>query len=139
MELNIVSEEGEAYQNFVDSVRDSETLRKYNGYLKYFLELIPNPMYAEYLGYEPKSRNVEDLANAFVGIALKNVKNAKSIVRAYVRELKTLCEKNELKPATLNQPLTLESFPMPKYCDEIISLKSKIREQSILISELKAK
>jgi len=40
---------------------------------------------------------------------------------------------------TLNQPLTLESFPMPKYCDEIISLKSRIRDQSIIISELKAK
>ena len=80
MELNIVSEQDEAYQNFVDSVRDSETLRKYDGYLKYFLELIPNKMYKERLGYEPKSRNVEDLANAFTQLALANVKDAKGII-----------------------------------------------------------
>ena len=112
MELTIISEEGEAYQNFVDSIRDSETLRKYNGYLKYFLELIPNPMYKEYLGYEPKSRDVEDLANAFVGIALKDVKNAKGVVRAYVRESKSLYEKNELKPATLKNRIK----PIKKLC-----------------------
>ena len=112
MELNIISEESEAYQNFVDSIRDSETLRKYNGYLEYFLGLIPNKMYKKYLGYEPKSRDKEDLANAFVSIALKNVKDAKGIVRAYVRELKSLYEKNELKPATIKNKIK----PIKKLC-----------------------
>ena len=112
MKLTVASEHDEAYQNFVDSVRDSETLRKYNGYLKHFLELIPNKMYKEYLGYEPRSRSVEDLSNAFTQIASANVKNAKGIVRAYVRELKSLCEKNELKPATLKNRIK----PIKKLC-----------------------
>jgi len=112
VKLTVASEHDEAYQNFVDSVRDSETLRKYNGYLKHFLELIPNKMYKEYLGYEPRSRSVEDLSNAFTQIASANVKNAKGIVRAYVRELKSLCEKNELKPATLKNRIK----PIKKLC-----------------------
>ena len=52
MKLSVTSDHDEAYQNFVDSVRDSQTLRKYNGYLKHFLKLIPNKMYKEYLVYE---------------------------------------------------------------------------------------
>ena len=112
MELNITSEHDEAYQNFVDSVRDSQTLRKYNGYLKYFLELIPDKMYKQYLGYEPRSRGVEDLANAFTQIAFANVKDAKGIVRAYVRELKSQYENNELKPATIKNRIK----PIKKLC-----------------------
>ena len=112
MKLDIVSVEGEVYQNFVDSIRDSETLRKYKGYLKYFLELIPNAMYKEYLGHEPSSRKIEDLSDAFVRIASDNVKNAKGIVRAYVRELKSLHDDGELKPATLKNRIK----PIKKLC-----------------------
>lgn len=112
MQLNVTSEEAEAYQNFLESVRDKETLRKYNGYLKYFLELIPNDMFKEYLGFEPKSRSIEDLTGAFTKIALDNVKNAKGIVRAYVKELKILHEKGELKPATLKNRIK----PIKKLC-----------------------
>ena len=34
-------------------------------------------MYKEYVGYEPRSRSVEDLANAFTQIASTNVKKYK--------------------------------------------------------------
>lgn len=112
MQLTIVPEDLEAYQNFVDSVRDKETLRKYRGYLKYFLELIPDSMYKNYLGYEPQSRDLPVLANCFTKIALDNVKNAKSIVKAYVKELKILHKRNELSAATLKNRIK----PIKKIC-----------------------
>ena len=74
MKLEINDVEGTAYQNFVDSIRDKETFRKYNSYLKLFLDLIPNEMYKQYLQHEPRSRELSDLAFAFTEIAQKNIK-----------------------------------------------------------------
>ncbi len=68
MKLEITDVEVTAYQNFVDSIRDKETFRKYNSYLKLFLDLIPNEMYKQYLRYEPQSREIQDLASAFTEI-----------------------------------------------------------------------
>lgn len=144
MELTVVSEEAEAYQNFVDSIRDSETLRKYRGYLKYFLELIPDSMYKEYLGYEPKSRDLPELANCFTKIALDNVKNAKGIVKAYVKELKVLHNKDELSAATLKNRIK----PIKKICkandveiswsllDESLPKPGKAKDRSYTLQEL---
>lgn len=112
MQLNVTPEEEESYQNFVDSIRDKETLRKYTGYLKYFLELIPDKMFEQYLGYAPKSRSVQDLSGAFTAIALSNVKNAKGIVKAYVKELKILHSKDRLKASTIRNRIK----PIKKLC-----------------------
>ena len=71
MKLEINDVEGTAYQNFVASIRDKETFRKYNSYLKLFLDLIPNEMFKQYLQHEPQSREIEDLASAFTEIAQK--------------------------------------------------------------------
>ncbi len=97
--------EGDAYQNFVDSIRDKETFRKYNSYLNHFLQLIPNNMYKKYLGYEPHSREVETLSGAFTEIALKNVKTAKSIIKAYARDLKKQLEEKKISPSTAKNRL----------------------------------
>jgi len=105
MKLEINDVEGTAYQNFVDSIRDKETFRKYNSYLKLFLDLIPNEMYKQYLQYEPQSRETQDLASAFTEIAQKNVKNAKDIIQAYARNLKEQIDNNKLSPATVKNRL----------------------------------
>lgn len=117
MQLNITSEDAEAYQNFLDSIRDKGTLRKYDGYLKYFLELIPSKMYKEYLGYEPKLRKIPKdpkkivkstdpaLAGCFVELAQKNIKVCKSIIKSYVRDLKQQIENKEISAGTAKNRL----------------------------------
>ncbi|MCE2507648.1 MAG: hypothetical protein J4F36_14505 [Nitrosopumilaceae archaeon] len=105
MKLEINDVEGTAYQNFVDSIRDKETFRKYNSYLRLFLDLIPNEMYKQYLQHNPKSRDIENLASAFTEIAQKNVKNAKDIIQAYARNLKEQIDNNKLSPATAKNRL----------------------------------
>ena len=105
MKLKINDVTGTAYQNFVDSIRDKETFRKYNSYLKFFLDLIPNEMYKQYLQYEPQSRDVQVLSSAFTEIAQNNVKNAKAIIQAYARNLKEQIENNKLSPATAKNRL----------------------------------
>lgn len=105
MEIKLEDIEGDAYQNFKDSIRDKETFRKYNSYLNHFLQLIPNDMYKRYLGYEPSSRNVQELATCFTTIAQKNVKIAKSIIQAYVRDLKKQIEEKTMYPGTAKNRL----------------------------------
>jgi len=105
MKLEINDTKTTAYQNFVDSIRDKETFRKYNSYLKLFLDLIPNEMYKQYLQHEPQSRELSDLAFAFTEIAQKNVKNAKGIIQAYTRNLKEQVDNGKLSPATVKNRL----------------------------------
>ena len=105
LKLQVNDVTGTAYQNFLDSIRDKETLRKYNSYLKFFLELIPNEMYKQYLQDEPKSREIQVLASAFVEIAQKNVKDAKNIIQAYAKNMKKEVDNNKLSPATVKNRL----------------------------------
>ena len=105
MKLEISDIEGDAYQNFVDSIRNKKTLRKYNNYLNYFLQLIPNEMYKKYLTHDPKSRETRELASCFVKIAQKNIKICKSIIKAYVRDLKKQIEEGQLSAGTAKNRL----------------------------------
>jgi len=105
VKLEINDTKTTAYQNFVDSIRDKETFRKYNSYLKLFLDLIPNEMYKQYLQHEPRSRELSDLAFAFTEIAQKNVKNTKGIIQAYTRNLKEQVDSGKLSPATVKNRL----------------------------------
>ena len=105
MEIKLEDIEGDAYQNFKDSVRNKETLRKYDSYLNYFLDLIPNPMFKQLLEKEPVSRSTAHLAGAFTEIAQKNVKVAKSIIKSYVRNLKQEIEENKISAGTAKNKL----------------------------------
>jgi len=105
VELKITDIETEAYQNFVDSIRNKKTLRKYNSYLKYFLELIPNEMYKKYLEHDIKSREISELAGCFVEIAQKNIKFCKSIIKSYVRDLKQQIEEKKISAGTAKNRL----------------------------------
>ena len=48
--IDSISEEGNAYQRFLDGIRDPETKRRYNGSLRMFLDEIPDSIYHEILG-----------------------------------------------------------------------------------------
>ncbi len=69
------------------------------------MELIPNETYRQYLGYEPKIRNVELLSIAFIQIAQNDVKSVKGIIQAYTRNLKEQIEDEKLSPATAKNRL----------------------------------
>lgn len=105
MEIKLEDIEGDAYQNFIDSIRNKETLRKYDSYLKYFLDLIPNPMFKQLLDHEPVSRSTAHLSAAFTEIAQKNVKIAKSIIKSYVRNLKQEIEDKKISAGTAKNKL----------------------------------
>lgn len=105
MDLRLEDIEGNEYQNFVDSIRDKQTLRKYDSYLDLFLQLIPNSIFKKYLNYEPLSRGKVDLAVSFTNLAQNNVKAAKAIIGAYVRDLKKQHEEKKIAPATIKNRL----------------------------------
>jgi len=58
IELESISEN--IYDNFLESMRSSETRHMYVRNLKKFLNLIPNNIFEEYLGESPKSRETEE-------------------------------------------------------------------------------
>lgn len=105
MELRLEDIEGSEYQNYVDAIRDKETFRKYDGDLNRFLKTIPNAIFKKYLNYEPLSRGKVDLAVSFTNLAQGNVKVAKAIIGAYVRDLKERHERKEIMPATIKNKL----------------------------------
>ncbi len=51
---------------FVNSIKNSETLRKYNHRLYNFLQLVPNSIYQEHLGEPLQNDSKETLAKFFV-------------------------------------------------------------------------
>ena len=76
------------YDNFLESMRSSETRRMYVRNLKIFLNLIPNSIFDDYLGESPKSREIEDLASSFTSLAKKDINATKQIIKSYVKEIK---------------------------------------------------
>ena len=67
VELTIenIHEIGDPYNAFVNSVRNSETLRKYQNQLHVFLKLIPDKIYADVLGKTPGNDTLEHLSALF--------------------------------------------------------------------------
>jgi hypothetical protein len=93
MELDISDVENSAYQNFLDSIRNDRTRTKYSKDLQKFLDLIPNKI------FEEKNIDFTDKTQAFVTLVENDVKLGKSIINAYVRELKKKVEDEEISPA----------------------------------------
>jgi len=86
------------YDNFLESMRSSETKRTYVRNLKIFLNLIPNNIFEDYLGESPKSREIKDLAESFTNIARKDTAATKQIIKSYIKEIKKEVEKGNLSP-----------------------------------------
>ena len=74
MELTIESihEISDPYETFVNSIRNAETLRKYQNSLHRFLQLIPNKVYEDILGNTPDNNSLEHLSTMFVSLANKD-------------------------------------------------------------------
>ena len=53
--LDELEKQQEPYQLFLDSIKDDQTERKYRNYLATFLKLIPNKIYKDNLGSNPKN------------------------------------------------------------------------------------
>ena len=85
IELEMVKRD-DAHVNFIGSIRNRETRRGYARNLKKFLDLIPDEIFAKYLQQAPRSRGVEDLADAFVRLVRCDIKSTKAIIRSYMRQ-----------------------------------------------------
>ncbi len=62
--MDNVNSRSDPYQLFLDSIRSSETLRRYKTHLHSFLKLIPNQIYIDSLGKTPKDREATTLAKS---------------------------------------------------------------------------
>jgi len=93
--------EENVYDNFLESMRSSETRRMYVRNLKKFLNLIPNNIFEEYLGESPKSREIEELATSFTALAKKDLNATKQIIKSYVKETKKEAEEGKISPNTV--------------------------------------
>ena len=101
MEIDIASLEGEAYSDMMASLGSAETRRSYGGNLAAFMAAIPDGVFEKYAGAPPKSRGIEDMCEAFVGLARSNPDAAKAAVRSYVKGFKELVEKGQMNPNTV--------------------------------------
>ena len=82
MKLDITDVETSSHQNFLDYIRNDKTRIKYSSDLQKFLDLIPDKI------FQDKKIDCTDKTEAFVTLVRTDVKLGKSIINAYVRELK---------------------------------------------------
>lgn len=103
MQISIkdVHEREDPYQLFLDSIKNSETKRKYKNILYRFLKLIPNKFYEDSIGHSPRDTKIETLARSFVYLAKNDPKLAQNIIAIFIKEEKKLVASGELNPNTL--------------------------------------
>ena len=93
--------EGTAYSDMMESVGSDVTKYVYKNSLAAFMAAVPDGVFEKYAGIRPKSRGIEDMCEAFVGLARSNPDAAKAAVRSYVKGLKELVGKGRLSPNTV--------------------------------------
>ncbi|MCJ8306293.1 MAG: site-specific integrase [Nitrosopumilus sp.] len=100
MELTIenIQEIEDPYNAFVNSVRNTETLRKYKNQLHVFLKLIPGKIYEDVLGKTPENDTLEHLSTMFVELADKDSKTVYNIIATYIKEDRKKVEQKLLRP-----------------------------------------
>ena len=101
MEIDLSSMEGTAYSDMMESVGSDVTKYVYKNSLAAFMAAVPDGVFEKYAGIRPKSRGIEDMCEAFVGLARSNPDAAKAAVRSYVKGLKELVGKGRLSPNTV--------------------------------------
>ena len=89
LSMNDVSSGRNPYQIFIDAIRSEQTARKYKGYLRSFLKVVPNEVYSPHK-IVPISDGLEDQTNAFVMLAKKDTDLVTDITVAFVRKEKEL-------------------------------------------------
>jgi N-methylhydantoinase A len=93
MKLDITDVETSSHQNFLDYIRNDKTRIKYSSDLQKFLDLIPDKI------FQDKKIDCTDKTEAFVTLVRTDVKLGKSIINAYVRELKKKVDDESISPA----------------------------------------
>ena len=93
LKLDISDIETTSHQNFLDYIRNDKTRLKYSSDLQKFLDLVPDKIY--------KDNDIEftDKTKAFVTLVRADVKVGKSIIKAYVRELKKKIDDDSISPS----------------------------------------
>jgi len=97
--IKLDSVEENVYDNFLESMRSSETKRMYVRNLRKFLNLIPNNIFEDYLGKSPRSREIEELATSFTALAKKDITATKQIIKSYVKEIKKEVKAGKTSPS----------------------------------------
>lgn len=90
-----------AYSNFIESVKSKETRRGYKRDLGQFLDMISDKDFLKHLGEVPRSRSIEDLAEAYVNLARKDMPIAKAAVKTYLKHLKYKVEEGKMNANTV--------------------------------------
>ena len=102
MELTLesIQKVDDPYQTFVDSIKNSETLRKYDNRLCDFPKLVPTSVYLEHLGIPPDNNSKETLSTLFVKLSEKDPKLSQNIIAAFIKEIRKKVEDGTISPNT---------------------------------------
>ena len=99
IDLELIGRGGNPYERFCDSIRDSETRRKYLAYLRRFLDEVPDNVYGTVAGGAAAAgRSYEEKARLFVAVAKGNPEIGHGIIAEYVRLHKERVERGDLNP-----------------------------------------
>ena len=105
MKIKLGDMKNDTYSNFVESIRNAETKRNYTRNLEQFLNLIPDSVFEDGMGRAPASRNIRDLADAFVLLARQNLDAAKSIIKSYIREINKEVDAGKFSPNSVSNKI----------------------------------
>lgn len=86
---------------FLDSVKSSQTRRKYKNALNEFLKLVPSKIYQEELNTIPQDREPKTLAKFFVDLTRKNPDLVTRILIQFVKQEVEQVQSGKLSPNTL--------------------------------------
>ena len=102
MQISIesIQEVEDPYQAFADSIKSSDTFRKYKNHLHRFLKLVTNQIYLDVLNKEPENDSIEELSKFFVNLGQKDPKIPQNIVAAFIKEDRKQVERKDLSPNT---------------------------------------
>ena len=96
-----INNRNDPYQLFLDSIKSSETSRKYKKLLERFLHSIPDEVYDKSLRKKFKKSDVKSITKIFVELAKQDHNLVTDIVATYIKEDKKLVESGKLSSGTL--------------------------------------
>jgi len=102
MEITVetISEIGFPYEKYLDGIKDAETKKHYNRYLKMFLSEIPDTIYEKTLSGIPDATDA-NRAEFFVNFSRKYPQMGFNIIAEYIKIQKSRAELDEISPNTI--------------------------------------
>lgn len=83
------------YENFLESMRSSETMRMYVRNIRKFLNLIPNNIFEEYLGESQRKRLIKSKAMQVTHTMLPNEFLSQTKLQNYQEPIKNMQKKRK--------------------------------------------